>query len=34
MKNVNLKEMREETKSGKAGMTSIVNAWIADMKDD
>jgi hypothetical protein len=34
MMNVNLKEMREEIKSGQVEMRSIVNAWIADMKDD
>jgi hypothetical protein len=31
---VNLKEMREEIKSGQAEMRCIINAWIADMKDD
>jgi hypothetical protein len=32
--NVNLKEMRNEIKSGQAEIRSIVNAWIADMKKD
>jgi hypothetical protein len=32
--NENLKEMREEIKSGQAKMRSIVNAWIADLKKD
>jgi hypothetical protein len=31
---VKLKEMREEIKSGQTEMRSIVNVWIADMKDD
>jgi hypothetical protein len=30
----NLKEMREEIKSGQAKMRSILNAWTADMKKD
>jgi hypothetical protein len=30
---VNLNEIREEIKSGQREMKSIVNAWIADMKD-
>jgi hypothetical protein len=34
MMNVNLKEMREEIKTGQAEMRSIVNAWIANMRDD
>jgi hypothetical protein len=34
MMNVNLKEKREEIKSGQAEMRSIVNVWIVDMKDD
>jgi hypothetical protein len=32
--NANLKEMSKEIKSEQAEMRSIVNAWIADMKDD
>jgi hypothetical protein len=32
--NTNLKQTREEIKSGQAEMRSIVNAWIADMKKD
>jgi hypothetical protein len=32
--NVNLKEMREEIKSDQAEMRSIVNVWIANMRDD
>jgi hypothetical protein len=32
--NANLKEMREEIKSGQAGIRSIVNAWIANTKKD
>jgi putative ubiquitin-RnfH superfamily antitoxin RatB of RatAB toxin-antitoxin module len=31
---VNLREMREEIKSSQAEMRSIINAWMADMKDD
>jgi hypothetical protein len=30
----NLKEMREEIKSGQVEIRSTVNAWIADMKKD
>jgi DNA anti-recombination protein RmuC len=32
--NTYLKEMREEIKSGQAEMRSIVNAWMANMRDD
>jgi hypothetical protein len=32
--NANLKEMREEIKSGQVEMRSIVNTWIVDMKKD
>jgi hypothetical protein len=34
MMNVKLKEMSEEIKSGLAEMRSIVNARIADMKEE
>jgi DNA invertase Pin-like site-specific DNA recombinase len=30
----NLKEMREEIQSGQVELRSIINAWIADMKND
>jgi hypothetical protein len=30
----NLKEMRENIKSGQAEVRSIVNAWMANLKDD
>jgi hypothetical protein len=33
-KSEDLKEMREEIKSGQAGIRSIVNIWIADVKKD
>jgi hypothetical protein len=33
-RDINLKEMRDELKSGQAEMRSTVNAWIAGMKDD
>jgi hypothetical protein len=31
--NANLKEMRDEMKSGQAEIRSTVNAWITDMRD-
>jgi hypothetical protein len=34
MMNLNLKEMRDEIKSGEAGMRSMVNAWIANLRED
>jgi hypothetical protein len=32
--NAELKETREEIKSGQAEMRFVVNAWIANMRDD
>jgi hypothetical protein len=31
---VNLKEMRKEIKSGQAGLRSMLNAWLTDIKND